>query len=480
MSPRRHVRHRRERSTANVRLASPRSSSLEGGRTLLLVAPAVDVPVSTGSSTTRSTGSHRSGSVRRHSHRSSLAKPDLVHSSASSVGRSSSQSADLPHSSQADRIKPVPPQSGDAPSSRLASLRTSLEGKGYSSDVARRISTAHKDSTSAIYDSRWKIYCSWCDDQGIDPLSASTPDIADFLTHRFTTKEAAYNTLSGYKTVIVNTIKEATGRVLPDEHHLSSLLSQFAIERPRSHNLAPPWDLSLVLRALHYWPFEPLARAELWALTFKTVFLTAFATAKRRGELHAFLHRIQRTENWSQITLVPDPVFIAKTEKPGRPETRLQSVTLKSLGAFVGPDLPVDANNCVVRAIKIYLSRTAAYRRGRKRLFISYKQSMHDEIKPATISSWIIKTVRYAYDNASEDTAQLFKVRAHDLRAMSTSWGAHKNLRIADVLQAAQWRSQSTFTSFYLLDMSVLEEEMYKLGPVVASQAICLPASSSS
>lgn len=292
------------------------------------------------------------------------------------------------------------------------------------------------------------------------------------MTYLFTVKELAQGTIGGYRTVISGTIREVTGEVIPDEQHLTSLLAQFAIERPRSHNLAPPWDLALVLRALHFWPFEPLAKAPLWALTWKTIFLTAMATAKRRGELHAFQYRVLHPDNWAHVTLVPDPVFVAKTEKPGKPETRLQDVTVKSLGAFVGPDLPVDANNCVVRSLKIYLARSREYRHGRKRLFISYKPSKLDEIKPATISSWIVKTVRYAYENASEETARLHKVRAHDLRAMSASWNAHKNVRVGEIMRAAQWRSHNTFISFYLLDMAVLEEDMYKLGPLVTAQSI--------
>jgi len=300
--------------------------------------------------------------------------------------------------------------------------------------------------------------------------------IANFMTHLFKVKNLAASTIGGYRTVIGATISEVTGQKIDDDQHLSSLLAQFAIERPRMHNTAPPWDLTLVLRALHYWPFEPLAKAELWALTYKTVFLTALATAKRRGELHAFLSRVIHAENWSHVTLVPDPVFVAKTEKPGKPETRLQEVTIRSLGAFVGPDLPLDGNNCVVRALKIYLARSREYRRGRKRLFISYKPSKTDEIKPATISSWIVKTVRYAYDNTNDDTARQFRVRAHDLRAMSTSWNAHQNLRLGDIMRAAQWRSHNTFISFYLMDMSAMEEGMYRLGPIVTAQEItCLP-----
>lgn len=288
----------------------------------------------------------------------------------------------------------------------------------------------------------------------------------------FTSRNLAASTLGGYRTVITATIREVTGRQIDDEQHLTSLLTQFSIERPRHHNLAPPWDLSLVLRALHFWPFEPLARAELWALTWKTVFLVALASAKRRSELHAFLHRVLHPDNWAHVTLVPDPMFVAKTEKPGKPETRLQEVTIRSLGAFVGPDLPVDANNCPVRALKIYLARSHDYRKGRKKLFISYKPSKLDDIKAPTISSWIVKTVRYAYEHASEETSRLHKVRAHDLRAMSTSWNAHKNLRIGEILRSAQWRSHNTFISYYLLDMSVLEDEMYKLGPLVTAQSI--------
>lgn len=292
------------------------------------------------------------------------------------------------------------------------------------------------------------------------------------MTYLFKVKSLAPGTIAGYRTVIVGTIKEVLGVEIPDDQHLSSLLNQFHIEKPRSRTSAPPWDLALVLRALHFWPFEPLAKAPLWALTFKTVFLTALATAKRRGELHAFTHRVLHPDNWAHITLVPDPVFVAKTEKPGKPETRLQEVTVKALGAFVGPDLPVDANNCVVRAIKIYLARSREYRGQRKRLFISYKPSKLEDIKSATISAWLVKTVRYVYDNATEETAQLGRVRAHDLRAMSASWNAHRNIRVGDIMRAAQWRSHNTFISFYLMDMTVLEEDMYKLGPLVTAQEI--------
>ena len=257
-----------------------------------------------------------------------------------------------------------------------------------------------------------------------------------------------------------------------DDHLLSSLLSQFEVERPQPDCSIPGWDLALVLHALHAAPFEPLARAPLWALTFKTVFLIALASAKRCSELHAFSHRVQHPEDWSSITLLLDPLFVAKTERACHRDTRLQEVTLKALSLLVGLDLSTDANNCVVHAVKIYLSRTKAFRRGRKRLLISYKLGHQDEIKAPTISSWLVTTVRYVYEHMQDQTARLYHVKDHDLRAFATSWNALQKVSTRDILRTAQWRSHNTFTAFYLVNLSVIEEDMYKIGPLVTAHHI--------
>ena len=49
----------------------------------------------------------------------------------------------------------------------------------------------------------------------------------------------------------------------------------------------PAWDLSKVLQYLVTSAFEPLSQASFRALTLKTLFLLALATAKRVGELQA-------------------------------------------------------------------------------------------------------------------------------------------------------------------------------------------------
>ena len=112
---------------------------------------------------------------------------------------------------------------------------------------------------------------------------------------------------------------------------------------------------------------------------------------------------------------------------------------LKAFTLFVGPDLSTDANNCVVCTVKIYLSRTKAFRCGWKCLFISYKPGHHDEMKAPTISLWLVKTVRYVCEHMQDQTARLFHVKGHDLRAFTTSWNALQKVSTRDILRAAQW-----------------------------------------
>ena len=62
--------------------------------------------------------------------------------------------------------------------------------------------------------------------------------------------------------------------------------------------------------------------------------------------------------------------------------------------------------------------------------------------------------------------------RAHDLRAFAASWNALQEVSTRDILRAAHWRSHNTFTAFYLVDLSVIEEDMYKIGPLVTGHHI--------
>ena len=111
---------------------------------------------------------------------------------------------------------------------------------------------------------------------------------------------------------------------------LRDLLRSFALESAPLQLRPPAWDLTLVLRFLNTSNFEPLAEVPLRALTQKVLFLVAFATAKRVGELQALSSVVTFVHGDACLSYVPD--FVAKSESLSR--TIPRSFLVRSLSDF--------------------------------------------------------------------------------------------------------------------------------------------------
>ena len=208
-------------------------------------------------------------------------------------------------------------------------------------------------------------------------------------------------------------------------------------------------------------------------LTVKTVFLTALATAKRRSEIHAIvLEGSGLCANKSNFVLAFDRNFVSKTRRSSKLSER----------HVVLPALPRDDADdeqllCPVRAIIVYLERTQQVRAQHQsqKLFISYKSGFEGrDVSTQSISRWIQQAIRWSYAAASshEELLRVHKVKAHDVRAFATSVAFERNVALADIMAAACWRCHTTFTSYYLRDLSLQTQDLYKLGPIVTAQQI--------
>ena len=95
-------------------------------------------------------------------------------------------------------------------------------------------------------------------------------------------------TVKGYRAAI-STILEHFSKVdFSCQSIISDVVRSFELERPWTRTHFPKRDLALVLSTLsgeHFEPFQPCGFKEL---TFKTVFLTALATGRRRSEIMRF------------------------------------------------------------------------------------------------------------------------------------------------------------------------------------------------
>ena len=163
--------------------------------------------------------------------------------------------------------------------------------------------------------------------------------------------------------------------------------------------------------------------------------------------------------------------FIAKTQLAEQGRSCLQPVAIPPLSSILSPDME-EIKSCPVRALNIYMRRTRGFREDTTRLFISHKTGR--DIQKGTISGWLKKTVSLAYELSTSlprEQQQVLKIRAHDIRAFSASWALLKGVALDTILQAGSWKSHTTFTSFYLRDLTQhnLKTDERSIGPLVVA-----------
>ena len=117
-------------------------------------------------------------------------------------------------------------------------------------------------------------------------------------------------------------------------------------------------------------PFEPQEEVSLKFLTWKTVFLLALASGKRRSEIHAWtLDGLLCLGDWDQIQLSPSPFFIAKNQLAKEGPQSILPVVISALKC--GQDSQdTDILLCPVRALQCYLDQTKGSREGKQIVYL--------------------------------------------------------------------------------------------------------------
>ena len=344
----------------------------------------------------------------------------------------------------------------------LVPRASAIQQAGFSAEVATRIEAPQRRSTRAIYESKWSVFVRWCEKNKVD---FRTPSIEQ-------EKHLQPSTIEGYRTAIADKVGNSRINISKDEN-LSRLLDSFHRDKPKGRRGVPTWNLSLVLHQLTQPPFEPLRKASLKYLTFKTVFLLALGSGKRRSEIHAWVHRnIRHQEDWSNVSLSPSPSFISKNHLAKEGPACVAPVIIPALAPSLDKSLKEDRSLCPVRALRYYLDKTKDLRSGKELVFVSFRKSFQKDIVPATVSSWIKQAIVLCYQMSDQQAQQLHQVRAHDVRAFAASKAFQGGVPLDQILAACHWKSHNTFTQFYLKDLAWADSDVYHLGPVVAAQQI--------
>ena len=241
-----------------------------------------------------------------------LAKHALALGPSGSVGSDSLQASSDSRPSDSTLQRVTTQESLQPQSSCLAPRVVAIQEHGFSNKVAARIEAPQRSSTRAVYKSKWSTFLKWCHSHKVDFRAPSVNQIADFLLYLFKDRNLQPSTIESYRTAIADMVGNHSINISMDEN-LTRLPDSFHRDKPKGRQGVPSWNLSLVLHQLTKALFEPLRRASLKHLTFKTVFLLALGSGKRRSEIHAWLYKnIRHQENWSQVSLYPSPSFLSK------------------------------------------------------------------------------------------------------------------------------------------------------------------------
>jgi integrase len=337
--------------------------------------------------------------------------------------------------------------------------------KGFSEEVADRAAKNVRESSLKVYESKWKIFCDWCEDNLLDPQEVSAVDVADFLVYLFQVKGFQVSTIKGYRSAIARVLKRSAGIDLGQDQVLSDLMANFQQARPFASTQFPKWDLVLVLNSLSRHPYEPIKTADFEHLSRKTAFLLLLASGCRRGELHALeVSTIIRQTDGKVWWLKPNPRFMAKNFNPATGKGRFNGFKITKLSELAN-DVNTDDSLCPVRALHWYVHRSKAKRGQVGQLFITCnRKGQARGVHKNTISSWVKRTIVEAYKQ--EENHEVKGRMTHEIRALSASFAFSNNINIEDILASCRWSSFSTFARHYLRDVSGMNEGACVLLPL--------------
>ncbi|XP_041437519.1 uncharacterized protein LOC108707890 isoform X1 [Xenopus laevis] len=327
--------------------------------------------------------------------------------------------------------------------SSLETERLKLNRLGLSDSTVSTILASKKKSTHLKYARTWEVFIDWCKARGHDPLRISEVTIIEFL-QAGVERNLSISTLKGQVTAI---------SAHTDFHWASGILLKRFFQGlkklcPIIRSEVPPWDLSLVLKALMEHTFEPLEEASLKNLCLKTVFLLAITSARRVGELQALSIKS------SKLSFFPDKVVLRTEDRfiPKVPSRFHQQQELILPAFYPEPQNQQEEklhSLDVVRCLRIYLEKVATFRKTDYLLVTIGSNNSGNRAAKSTIARWLKQCIVTAY---SLQSAPEPAPKAHSIRGMAASWALRAQVSAEEICRAATWSSICTFSKHYKFD----------------------------
>ena len=348
---------------------------------------------------------------------------------------------------------------------RMETLQRLTKYKELSKQVSKAIYESRKPSTNTLYQKRWATFVNWCRSKKLSASRPSINSICEFFIFLFEVKGLVVNTIRCYRSTLHSVLRHTGLRINRDED-ISDVIRALKLRSPVSNPRTVHWNLDVLLNFLCGERFEPLSQCSILNLTRKTFILLALALSKRISELQALSRAVGFCKEGALVSLSLD--FRAKNDFKCKGLDR--NFLVKELGSLVGQE--EEALLCPVRALKWYLERTKPLvGDNMSRLFVSPRFPKNPASKNA-LTSMTKAVIREAHESLRPDLVPILKVKAHELRGVSTSLAFERNLSLQKVMEAAQWRCHSVFASHYLKDISFNYDDCRTLGPLLVAGSV--------
>ena len=282
-----------------------------------------------------------------------------------------------------------------------------------------------QSKSSKSYDSMFQKWIGWCKERNTDPISGPVSEVANFLADLYE-KGYQQRSINAYRSAIASAHDRVDGVSVGQHPTVSRLMAGVANLRPPRPRYTSTWDVNKVLDYIKgKGKNEDLSLKDL---TLKTVMLLALTRPSRSADLRSLHINLLRSSPEGIFFL---PLGPAKQTKVG-----------KMAQEYFFPKFEENKLLCPVEAVTSYIVKTTSLRIREGKPTNQLLIASHHPVTSSTIARWL-KTM---LEQAGIDTT-LFK--AHSTRGASVSAAALSGLTTNDILQAADWSSDSVFRKFY-------------------------------
>lgn len=251
--------------------------------------------------------------------------------------------------------------------------------------------------------------------------------MANFLADLYD-KGYQMRSINAYRSAIASAHDRVDGLSIGQHPTISRLMAGVANSRPPQPRYTSTWDVSKVLK--HIEEKGDNENLSLKDLTLKTAMLLALTRPSRSADLHNLDITLSRSSP-EGITFLP--MKPAKQTKKG-----------KVASEFFFPKFEENPRLCPVTTVHKYLMVTDPLRgQGDDKaaqLFIAYIKP-HNPVTSSTIARWLKTLLQESGIDAT--------FKAHSTRGASVSAAAMVGITTNDILQAADWSTDSVFRRFY-------------------------------